>query len=132
MLRLKRLASAAFALAILLVAISARAETLSGKVIAIADGDTLTILTEDKERIRVRLQFIDAPEHDQDFGQRARQRLSELVFDKVVTVEATGKDQYGRQLGKVVYRGSDINLEMIKSGLAWHYKYFADREQRDE
>jgi endonuclease YncB( thermonuclease family) len=74
------------------------APTLTGKVVGIADGDTLTLLL-DKTQIKVRLEGIDTPERAQPFGRKAGQALAKKVFGKVVQVDDLGKDRYGRTLG---------------------------------
>lgn len=76
------------------------AQTIQGKVVHIADGDTLTVLV-DKRQVKIRLAEIDAPELRQDYGQRAKQALGSLVFGKVVRVDGEGKDRYGRTIGRV-------------------------------
>lgn len=95
-------------------------------VTRILDGDTLEV-KDDGELIRIRLVDIDAPEKSQPFGQRAKQKLSELVKDADgVAVSSTGKDRYGRTLAKVYVKKCQpaclayyVNAEMVKSGLAW-------------
>jgi endonuclease YncB( thermonuclease family) len=105
----------------------AHAAQISGRVVGISDGDTLTLLTTDRKRVRIRLAEIDAPEKGQPFAQRSRQRLSQLVFSKTVTVTTRGKDQYGRILGKVFVGGTNVNAEMVRSGAAWAYRdYLTD------
>lgn len=103
-------------------------EVLVGTVVGIADGDTLTILDGQKAQRRVRLLGIDAPESSQAWGQRAKQHLSGLVFQRQVEVWVRGVDRYGRTLGKVVLFGRDVNLEMVTEGLAWHYAQFAKEQ----
>jgi endonuclease YncB( thermonuclease family) len=101
---------------------------LTGRVVAVADGDTFTLLTDNKERIRVRLTEIDAPESDQPWGQRAKQALSSLVSSEAVRVVTAGKDQYGRTLGRVYVAGKDVNAQMLRTGSAWAYsQYLTDR-----
>ncbi len=92
-----------------------------GRVVAIADGDTFTLLTDDKRQVKVRLHGIDCPEKKQDFGQVARQRLSELVFDKRVRLNIKDTDRYGRTVAVVYQNNACINEELLKEGLAWHY-----------
>ncbi len=101
---------------------------IEGKVVAIADGDTLTLLTEGNKQIKVRLAGIDAPESKQAFGQKAKQNLSGLVFGKTVKVEGSKTDRYGRLVGKILIGGEDVNLRQVEEGLAWHYKQY-EREQ---
>lgn len=102
---------------------------LSGKVISIADGDTLTVLTTDKQQVKVRLSGIDTPEKNQAYGTVAKQMLSGKVFGYIVKVEDHGKDQYGRTIGDVYLGDLWINLEMVKGGWAWHYKAYSDDER---
>lgn len=105
--------------------------TLAGKVVSIADGDTLTVLAE-KTQHRIRLEGIDAPESSQAFGQKAKQALGELVFGKEVKVEWKERDRYERIIGKILYEGRWINKEMVVDGWAWHYKqYSKDKELAD-
>lgn len=101
---------------------------LSGRVVAVADGDTITLLDDRRAQHKIRLAGIDAPERAQAFGRRSKAVLSALVFGRVVAVEAEKKDRYGRVVGKVVIDGRDANLAMVKAGMAWHYKKY-DREQ---
>jgi len=119
------------ALAVLLfvcLSLSTQATILTGRVVAIADGDTLTALDEHKVQHKIRLAGIDAPEKRQAYGQRSRQSLADLVFNRVVQIELGKKDRYGRGVGKVMLDGQDINLELLRLGLAWHYKAY-EREQ---
>lgn len=103
---------------------------LRGKVVRIADGDTFTLLTGDQQQVRVRLHGIDAPEHGQDFGQVARQGLSDLIFERVVYVDEQEKDRYGRVVGIVYDTGKRcVNEELLRRGLAWHYTRYDDNEQ---
>jgi endonuclease YncB( thermonuclease family) len=105
----------------------AQAETLGGRVVKIADGDTVTILDESNRQHKVRLVGIDAPERKQPFG--TRQHLADLVFGKTVVVKWQKRDRYQRILGKVLVDGQDVNLEQIKAGLAWHYKQYGKAQQ---
>ena len=101
------------------------ADELRGKVVSIADGDTITVLDENKKQNKVRLNGIDAPEKKQAFGAKGKARLGELVAGKDVVVEWKEKDKYGGIVGQV-YQGSlDVNLQMVKEGLAWHYKKYS-------
>jgi len=120
-------------LVILLVATSA-AETLSGRCIKVADGDTITILTPAKPQVRVRLACIDCPERRQPFGKRPKQFTSSLVFGRRVRVEVVDRDRYGRAIGWVYALGPEgnelcVNEELIKAGLAWVYRRYC-RDER--
>lgn len=100
------------------------AEEIVGKVIAVADGDTLTILDNQKKEIKIRLAEIDAPEKDQPFGSKSKSILSNRVFGKNVKVQKQTIDKYGRTIGRVYESQSDINLELVKLGAAWAYKQY--------
>jgi len=93
---------------------------IAGKVVSVADGDTVTVLVEHTQ-IKVRLVEIDAPEKAQAFGNRSKQALAAMVFGKVVTAEEKGKDKYKRTLGHVLVDGLDANAEMVRQGYAWVY-----------
>lgn len=114
----------------LFVALTAIAkEVLRGRVVKVADGDTITILTEDFKQVKIRLHGIDCPESSQDFGTRAKQFTSELCFGKTVKVEALDTDRYGRTIGLVILPdGKVLNKELLRAGLAWHYKHY-DKSQ---
>lgn len=109
---------------ILLFAQSAYAEVLSGRVVGIADGDTVTVLDIAKTQHKIRLGGIDAPEKKQAFGNVSKKSLSDMVYDKNVDVEWHKEDRYGRKVGKILIDGVDVNLEQIKRGMAWFYKKY--------
>jgi endonuclease YncB( thermonuclease family) len=100
--------------------------TLTGKVVSIADGDTLQI--EAGEQLTIRLEGIDTPERGQPFGNQARRHLSDLTYGKIATVAVSGEDQFGRSLGIVTVDGQDINAAMVRDGFAWRYLYSSDKE----
>jgi len=109
----------------------AHADVLLGHVVRVSDGDTITVLDEIKQRHVIRLMGIDAPEKAQAFGQQSKKSLSDLVFDRDVSVTWFKKDRYGRTVGHVLADDTDVCLEQIKRGLAWHYKQY-EREQSVE
>lgn len=109
----------------------ARENVLTGYVVSVADGDTITVLDASRQQHKIRLAGIDAPEKKQPFGDRSRQNLAAMVFNKTVDVEWGKQDRYGRTLGKVMVNGVDANLEQIKAGLAWWYEKYR-REQSPE
>ena len=119
-------------LAIWGVAIAAQSGALRGKVVGVADGDTLTVLDSSKTQHKIRLQGVDAPERIQAFGTRARQHLAGLVFGKQVEVLVDEVDRYGRKVARVRLGERDINLEMVRAGLAWHYKQYADGQSAED
>lgn len=104
----------------------------NGHVVHIADGDTLTILTGGNEQIKVRLAEIDAPEKKQPFGQRSKQSLSDLCFNKDATLQKTDADRFGRTVAKVYCDGTYANAEQVRAGMAWAYrKYLHDKSLLD-
>ena len=113
---------------LLLLACSVQAETLTGRVVGIADGDTVTLLDANRQQHKIRLAGIDAPEKAQPFGARSKQNLSALVFDKQVAVEWNKQDRYGRTVGIVMVNGIDANLAQIKAGMAWWYRDYAKEQ----
>jgi endonuclease YncB( thermonuclease family) len=99
-------------------------DALRGRVVKVADGDTITILDSANTQHKIRLQGIDAPEKGQAFGKASGRFLSGLVAGRDVRVTYAKRDQYNRILGTVYLDDRDINLEMLKAGMAWHYKRF--------
>ena len=94
-------------------------------VIGISDGDTLTVLTHDKQQVKIRLAEIDAPERKQPFGTRSRQSLSDLCFGKLADVIPQAKDRYKRLVARIKCDGIDANTEQVSSGMAWVYPQYA-------
>ncbi|WP_435626419.1 thermonuclease family protein [Candidatus Ferrigenium straubiae] len=100
----------------------------TGNVVGVADGDTITVLDENKIQHKVRLAEIDAPEKAQAFGNKSKQALSALVFDKQVSVVEQGQDRYKRTIGRVYQGDVDVSAEQVKQGMAWVYrKYSKDK-----
>jgi endonuclease YncB( thermonuclease family) len=95
-----------------------------GRVLRVSDGDTLTILVEERQ-VQVRLDSIDAPELKQAFGQRSRQSLAELCAAKTARVIERGVDRYGRTIGWIVCDGVEANSEQVKRGMAWVFVRYA-------
>jgi endonuclease YncB( thermonuclease family) len=109
----------------------AHADILRGQVVVVSDGDTITVLDEMKQRQVIRLIGIDAPEKAQAFGQKAKESLSDLVFNKDVSITWFKKDRYRRTVDQVYSEDIDVGLEQIKRGLAWHNKQY-ERDQSVE
>jgi micrococcal nuclease len=103
-----------------------------GLVVAISDGDTITLLTEDKQQLKIRLAGIDTPEKKQAFGTKARDHLASRIFKQDVEVDLRKKDQYGRYLGVIYIGGIDMNQSMIQDGYAWFYKHYAKEQPKEE
>jgi endonuclease YncB( thermonuclease family) len=120
----------------LLAATAAHSAELFGTVVAVADGDTLTVLDASRRQHKIRLSGIDAPERRQAYGERSKQHLAAIVFQKPARVVWDKRDRYGRILGRVFAAACehgcaysvDAGLEQIRAGLAWHYKQY----QRDQ
>lgn len=100
---------------------------LTGRVVAIHDGDSLTLLV-DRVQHRIRLNGIDAPERGQAWNQRARQALADLCFGQQAEVILQGTDRYGRELGDVYVGDLFVNAQMVRVGMAWHYKQYSKDE----
>jgi endonuclease YncB( thermonuclease family) len=126
------------ALSALLLATLCQAGVISGRVVRVADGDTITVLDANKVQHKVRLAGIDAPERTQSYGERSRESLDELVAGKTVIVETHKKDRYGRLVGKVLVDGHDVNIEQVRRGMAWFYREYSheqpatDRQSYDQ
>jgi len=103
-----------------------------GKVIGVADGDTLKVLFTGREE-KIRLFGVDCPEEGQEFGTKAKQFTSRMVFGKIVEVEPVDRDRYGRTIAWVTVDGRSLNRELIRSGMAWCYRSYAghDSELRE-
>ena len=104
-------------------------DTLQGKVISIADGDTFTMLLDDKTKVKVRLASIDCPERKQPYSAVATKFISDAIFSRQVSVVVDSKDRYGRSLGWVYYDDKNLNKELLKAGLAWHFRRYS-RDQK--
>lgn len=100
------------------------AANLTGRVVAVHDGDTLTLLA-DQKQIRIRLAEIDAPERKQAFGNRSRQSLHELCHGRAAQIKEEGRDRYGRVIGQVTCAGTDANAEQVRRGMAWVYDQYS-------
>ena len=133
-----RIAAGAF---LFLLAQWATADTLVGRVVGVADGDTVTVLDADRQQHRIRLQGIDAPEKAQPFGERSRQTLSRMVSGKDVRVEWDRRDRFGRIVGKVWVQPAscpdcpmtlDAGHAQITLGMAWWFRRFANEQSPED
>jgi micrococcal nuclease len=97
---------------------------LTGKVVGVYDGDSFTLLTQENKSFKIRLHGIDAPEHKQDFSKRSHEFLKALISGKAVQVEKRNIDRYGRTIAVVFVNNINVNEEMLKAGMAWHYKEY--------
>lgn len=108
----------------ILVLFYSLSDTYLAKVIGITDGDSIIILTKNNTQLKIRLEGIDCPENKQAFGQQAKQTTAALCFNKMVRIVSTGKDRYGRTLAFIYVGDLCINKELLKQGMAWHYKKY--------
>ena len=104
------------------------ATSLSGKVVSIADGDTITVLL-GKQQHKVRFDGVDAPEMGQAFSHSSKQYVASVCFGQNVDVTLKGKDKYGRWIGIVMVGGVNLNEKLVEEGLAWHYTNYSDSER---
>lgn len=106
-------------------------EVIQGRVVAITDGDTVTILMNNKQ-YKIRLAEIDTPERAQPYGSKSKEILSELVFGKDVTANIQDRDRYGRYVARIYQGELDVSREMVKVGAAWVYRqYLTDKSLMD-
>ena len=106
----------------------AHAERLTGRVVGVHDGDTLTVLDSNRREQRVRLAGIDAPEDRQRYGQAAKRALSDLAFGKVASADCPKTDRYGRRVCNVSVEGRDVGLALVQAGAAWHFRAYAKEQ----
>ena len=124
---MKTLMLSVLAALLALASLATSAADLTGKVVGISDGDTLTLLVPDGasfKQVKVRLGEIDTPESKQPYGQRAKQALSDLAYNQQARVVVQDTDRYGRTVGRVYVGSLDVNAEMIRQGAAWAYRQY--------
>lgn len=115
-----------------LMAFSASADTLTGHIVAVQDGDTLTLLDVSQHQHRIRLAEVDAPEighgknrPGQPFGQQSKQSLSDLAYDRYATASCPSTDRYGRSVCTVYVNDVSVNAQQVARGYAWVYRQYA-------
>ncbi len=106
------------ALLLTLLPLLAAADTLTGRVVKVTDGDIVHVLDASQTRHKIRLAGIDAPERKQAFGMRSKEHLTDLASSQTVEVDWNKRDRYKRIVGKIVHQGQDINRAMVRVGLA--------------
>ncbi len=102
------------------------AQTFQGKVVHVADGDTITVIHDGNEE-KIRLYGVDTPEKKQDYGQQDKKFTADLVAGRVVEVDAIDTDRYGRTVGLVFIKGKNLNEELLRNGYAWQYKQYCKK-----
>lgn len=105
-----------------------QAETLTGRVVKVIDGDTVTLLDASKIQHKIRLAGIDAPESKQPYGQKSKEALSALVAGQQVEVDWHKRDRYGRVVSKIIAGVRDVNLAQVRAGMAWWYRKYANEQ----
>jgi endonuclease YncB( thermonuclease family) len=106
----------------------ALAGLIVGRVVKVADGDTIVVLDDAQVTHRIRLGAIDAPERGQPYNRIARKSLAELVQGKTVRVRTGVTDRYGRDVGVVRVGDLDVNRLQVERGMAWWYRHYADEQ----
>lgn len=101
----------------------AQAESFSGRVIVVIDGDTVLMLR-NHHPVKIRLANIDAPEKEQDFGAASRAVLAQLVLHQQVEADSRSVDKYGRIVALLKLGTLNVNEEMVRQGMAWEYSNF--------
>ena len=117
-------------LSFLLVSPAFAAESWTGKVVGVIDGDTIDVLHNGQAE-RIRLNGIDCPEKGQPFGKKANEATSTLAFGKDATVLPYKRDRHGRTVADVLVNDTKLSYELVRLGLAWWYqKYSKDQEEK--
>lgn len=98
---------------------------ITGRVVRVADGDTVSVLDANKKQHKIRLYGIDTPERDQPHGKQSRRALADMVADEQVGVVIVETDSYGRAVGTLYHNDIHVNAAMVRSGNAWWYRYYA-------
>ncbi|HNY17677.1 MAG TPA: thermonuclease family protein [Treponemataceae bacterium] len=98
--------------------------TLEGTVVSVTDGDTVVVLS-GNEQCKIRLNGIDCPEHNQAYGQKAKEYTASLIAGKAVSVTVTDRDRYGRFIGEIVLDGASVNASIVEAGYAWQYREYS-------
>lgn len=103
--------------------------SFAARVIKVADGDTVTAVTEDDQTFKIRLFGIDAPEKKQTYGPKSQKALSGMINRKEVDIEIVAGDKYGRSVGIIYLGNKTINEEMVKKGHAWVYRRYCAKSE---
>jgi micrococcal nuclease len=103
----------------------ALADEIKGRVVSVADADTITVLDAANTQHKIRFEGIDAPEKGQDYGTKATEALKAAIGGKPVRVVTTERDKYGREVGTVFAGDRNLNSWLVENGWAWHYKKYS-------
>lgn len=97
------------------------------RVTRVYDGDTILVQGQDLE-LKIRLAGIDSPEtgprggEGQPYSRQAKVKLTKLIQGKPVLLKSHGIGGFNRVLAEVFSGSVNVNLEMIKAGLAEVYR----------
>jgi endonuclease YncB( thermonuclease family) len=128
-----RALAAGWALLLFVTLVAAQAaERLEGLVVAVHDGDTITVLDRQDRQHRIRIAGIDAPESGQPYGRAAKNALARRVHHRWVRIEVVKLDHYGRTVGKVTETGRDVGRDQVAAGMAWWLRVFADEQSPED
>lgn len=96
------------------------------RVTAVSDGDTLTCyrLNLRRSKTKIRFAYIDAPESSQEYGNESQKLVKKLVYHRLIRVNITDVDRYGRCVAVVYRRTRNVNEELVKRGAAWVYEEY--------
>lgn len=119
----KRLTIFLFFITLCLVTTAQKA-ILWGKVVRVADGDTITLLDSLNQQHSIRLHGIDCPERTQDYFQVAKDFTGQFCANKLVRADVYSYDQYKRAIARVYVDSTELNYALLKTGLAWHFTQF--------
>jgi endonuclease YncB( thermonuclease family) len=124
---------AAWALLLFITVVPAQPSArLEGVVVAVHDGDTITVLDRQDRQHRIRIAGIDAPEMGQPYGRAAKNALARRIHERWVRVEVVKLDHYGRLVGKVTETGRDVGRDQVTAGMAWWLRVFADEQSPED
>lgn len=120
-----------FLLAFLFLSLVVYSDDFTGTVVAVLDGDTIRVVNNTtKEEVKIRMFGIDAPEKSQSFGMDSKKYLSDKILNKVVTISIKNTDMYGRSVGIIYLKKTNINILQVQEGNAWWYKAY-DKKDKD-
>lgn len=104
-------------------------DLITARVVGVTAGDSLTVIESNNKQVLIRLGGIDCPELGQPFGEQAKEFTSNLCFGKIIMYRMVGIDRFDRTIATVFLEGStEVNLEILKAGYAWHFKKYAKRQ----
>lgn len=121
-----------FSVFLLVTSTQLPAETLTGRIIGVTDGDTVTLLDAKHHPQKVRLAGIDAPEKRQAFGEKSKTHLSALAYNRQAKADCRKIDRYRRRVCVIYVNGRDVGREQIKAGMAWWYQQYARDQKKQE